>query len=235
MATEQEVKNWYNQRHIKTKEKSWRPLQAYSPILSYFKTEPGKKLLDIGCGTGFLLKAAADKGLDTYGVDISEEGVKIAQKSSPGSKIIVGKGEDLKFEDDFFDYVTCIGVLEHFMDIEKGIKEMRRVVKKNGTLCIVIPNINFLYWKFKKNKGTEQMDISETLMSLEQWRDKFTKEGLEVLKIDQDNWYFKEPLDLSPLSLRKILRAGKKIIYKFVWLFVPLRYTYQFVFILRKN
>ena len=235
MATAEEIKSWYNQRHLDTKEKSWRIPEAYKLILTYFKTEPGKKFLDIGCATGYLLKAAAEKGLETYGVDISDEGLKIAQKSSPTSKLAVCPGENLIFENNFFDYVTCIGVLEHFVDIEKGIKEMKRVVKKDGTVCIVVPNSNFIYWKFRKNKGTEQLDISEALMSLEEWRDKLTNEGLEVVKITKDDWYLKEPIELSPFTLRKFFRAFKKIIYKFIWLFIPIRYTYQFVFVLKKN
>lgn len=238
MATEQEVKNWYNERHIRTKEHSWRPFEAYLLILDYFKEfgiKTGQKILDIGYGSGYFLKAAANAGLNTYGVDISEEGMKIAQKTSPNSKLFVGKGEDLKFEDNFFDHVACIGVLEHFMDIEKGIKEMKRVIKPGGTLLILVPNSKFLYWKIMHMKGTEQQDISEALMSLEQWRDKFTKEGLEVLKIDQDNWFLKEPIIFSPLSISVILKAIRKIIYKFIWIFVPKRYTYQFIFILKKN
>lgn len=238
MSTEQEIKNWYNERHIRTKEHSWRPFQAYLLILDYFKEfgiKPGQKILDIGYGSGYFLKAAAQADLDTYGVDISEEGMKIAQKTSPNSKLFIGKGEDLKFEDNFFDHVSCIGVLEHFMDIEKGIKEMKRVIKPGGTLLILVPNINFLYWKFRSNKGTEQQDISEALMSLGQWRDKFTKEGLEVLKIDKDDWFFREPIAFSPFSLPVLLKAAKKILYKTIWAFVPLEYTYQFVFILRKN
>jgi ubiquinone/menaquinone biosynthesis C-methylase UbiE len=235
MTTKQEVKNWYNERHIRTKEKSWRIPDAYKLVLTYFKTEPGKKFLDIGFGTGYLLKAAAEKGLETYGIDPSEEGAKIAQRNSPTSKIFVGFGEDLKFDSNFFDYVTCIGVLEHFLDIDKGLNEIRRVIKKDGTACIVVPNIDFIYWKFKKNKGTEQTDISETLMSLDGWRDRFIKQGFEVLGITKDDWYLKEPIDIKPFSFKKVMRAIKKLIYKFIWLFVPIKYTYQFVFILKKK
>src|SRR3989344_769736 len=237
-ATEQEIKQWYNERHIRTKEHSWRLPEAYSLILDYFKEfciKPGQKILDIGYGSGYFLKAADEAGLDTYGIDISEEGMKIAQKSSPNSKLYVGKGEDLPFEDNFFDHVACIGVLEHFMDIEKGIKEMKRVIKPGGTLLILVPNINFIYWKFQKSKGTEQKDISEALMSLEQWRDKFIKEGLEVIKIDKDDWFSKEPIVFTPFSLPVLLRGIKRMIYKVIWVFVPLRYTYQFIYILKKN
>lgn len=232
MTEENEVKDWYNKRHIADGVKAWRPFESYPIFLDYLGAKPGKKTLDVGCGTGHLLKAADQRELETYGVDISEEGVKIAQKVSPNSKIIVGKGEELSFPNDFFDYVTCIGALEHFLDIGKGIQEMKRVAKAKALFCIVVPNSNFLYWKVKEKAGTEQRDISETLLTLEQWRDKFNKEGLEILKTYQDRWFVKEPIRFSSGN---ILKAIKKIVYKAVWLFLPLNYTYQFIFILKKN
>ena len=160
MVNEREIMDWYNQRHSTKGEDSWRPYKAYPIFLNYLKVKPGGKLLDVGCGTGYLLKAANQGGLETYGVDISNEGVKIAQKVSPNSKISVGRGEELKFPDNFFDYVTCLGALEHFLSVENGIREMVRVAKNGALLCVVVPNIDYLFWKFKKGKGTEQQDIN---------------------------------------------------------------------------
>ena len=219
MVNEKEIKDWYNQRYDAEAEDAWRPYRAYPVFLDCLDVKSGGKLLDVGCGTGYLLKAADQRGLETYGVDIAAEGVKIARKISPNSKIIMGKGEDLNFPDKFFDYVTCLGVLEHFLDIEKGIKEMVRVSKNEALFCIMVPNINFLFWKIKRGKGTEQQDINENLLSLKQWKDLFIRGGLEVLKVYQDRWF---------------MRKGN-IFLKLVWGVLPLNYTYQFVFILKKK
>ncbi len=219
MVNEKKIKDWYNQRHSTKGKDAWRPYKAYPIFLDYLDVKSGRKLLDVGCGTGYLLKAANQKGLETYGVDISIEGVKIAKRISPNSKIIVGKGEDLNFPDKFFDYVTCLGSLEHFLDIEKGIKEIVRVSKNEALFCIMVPNINFLFWKIRKAKGTEQQDINENLLSLKQWKNLFIQEGLEILKIYQDRWLMKKT----------------NIFFKLVWGVLPLNYTYQFIFILRKK
>ncbi|MCJ7508538.1 MAG: class I SAM-dependent methyltransferase [candidate division Zixibacteria bacterium] len=144
MVSEREIKAWYDQRHLSSGENTWRPFEAYPIFLDYLDVKAGRKLLDIGCGTGYLLRAAHQKGLQTYGVDISSEGVRIAKKVSPDSQIIIGKGEDLRFPEDSFDYITCTGSLEHFLDMKKSIKEMIRVGKKDALFCIVVPNINFL-------------------------------------------------------------------------------------------
>ena len=97
MVSEKEIKDWYNQRHLIKGKNAWRPYEAYPRFLDYLNVKPRKKLLDIGCGTGYLLKDADKRGLKTYGVDISDEAAKIAREVTPNSKIIRGKGENLKF------------------------------------------------------------------------------------------------------------------------------------------
>jgi len=209
MTTQKNIKDWYNDRHHTMGNKSWRPYKAYPIFLDYLQVEPGKTLLDIGSGTGYLLKNADQRGLRTYGIDISSEGTILAKKNSPNSEISVGSGEDIKYSDNFFDFVTCIGVLEHFLNIKKGISEMKRVTVDGGRLCIVVPNKNFILWKLRQNKGTHQQDINEQLFSLREWSQLFKEAGLSIKKISQDRWKFKG-----------------------VWL--PLKYTYQFIFILDK-
>ena len=232
MINYKEIKNWYNQRHRSLGENAWRPYEAYPIFIDYLNIKPGRKLLDVGCGTGYLLKVAEQMRLETYGIDISNEGVKIAKKVSPNSKIIVGKGEALNFPDNIFDYVTCLGALEHFIDMRKGVQEMIRVGKDQAIFSIVVPNINFLFWKIRRTKGTKQQDINENLLSLKQWKNIFTQEGFEILKIYQDRYFMKK---INIFSSKNPLGIIKRIIYKLVWIFLPLNYTYQFIFIMRKK
>ena len=226
------IKQWYNKRHQQLGENAWRPYRAYFLIFEYFSVKPGRKLLDIGCGTGYFLKLAHKKGLDTYGVDISEEGIKIAKRISPNSNITLASGENLPFPDNYFDYITCLGALEHFLDMEKGIKEMVRVAKPEARFCIIVPNKNFIYWKLTRKKGTEQQEINEQLLSLNEWKNLFEKGGLKIEKIYQDKWHmYKINIfnSLNPLSIIKSL------ILKLTWMVLPLYYTYQFVFICKKK
>jgi ubiquinone/menaquinone biosynthesis C-methylase UbiE len=166
MANEKEIKAWYNQKHCSQGKNTWRPLESYSIFLDYLNVKSGKKLLDIGCGTGYLLKTAAQNELQTYGIDISAQGVAIAREVSPRSKIVIGQGENLPFPDHFFDHVVCLGALEHFINMRKGIREIIRVGKQDASFCILVPNSGYLYWKLKGSYGTEQQQIIEHLLSI---------------------------------------------------------------------
>ena len=92
-------------------------------------------LLDIGAGTGDFLFTAKQNGWETIGVEPSEKAKGIA----------IGKG--IKFSDSTqdleshsFDVITMWHVLEHIPNLEIQIKELKRLVKPNGTIIIAVPN-----------------------------------------------------------------------------------------------
>jgi len=232
MVTEAEIKNWYNNRHRSLGEDAWRSVDAYPVFLDHLGVEPGRSLLDVGCGTGYLLKVADERGLETHGVDISEEGVEIAKTTSPNSGILLGKGEDLPFPDNSFDYVICLGALKHFLDLDKGIREMMRVAKQDASFCIVVPNSRFLLWKIRGNRGTEQQDINENLMSLKEWTSIFEKQGLQILEVRKDKLTATKS---RGSALPKGLQIIGALVQKLIWTLLPLNLTYQFIFIMRKS
>lgn len=232
MATEQKIIDWYNNRHLTKGQDAWRPEYAYSIFLDYLAPEEGRTLLDIGCGTGYLLKQASKRKIKTFGIDISPEAVKIARRVSPDSEITTATGEHIPFPDGKFDYVCCIGALEHFLSIRGGLQEMKRVTKKDARFCIVVPNRNYLFWKFKKEKGTEQLDINEHLLSLDEWKNIFKDEGLKISNIYQDKWLSKK---ISIFNSANLLKVARNAFVKSLGLLIPLPFAYQFIFTLEKK
>lgn len=231
MSKEQKISNWYNRLYSDKGINAMRPQEAYFVFLNYLHAQPGRKLLDIGCGTGHLLAVASQKELKTFGIDIAEEAVKIAKEISPTSFIRVGRAEELKFDSEEFDYITCLGSLEHFMDMKKSLSEMKRVTTRDALFCIMVPNLNYLFWRVIGRFGTSQQAVLERLLSLKQWHDFFAENGFEIVNIHRDTWYSK--MNLFPL--KNFLDILKMVIYKYVFPLLPLNYTYQFVFILRKS
>ena len=98
--------------------------------------------LDIACGTGQIARPMAKKMNYVYGVDISMGMVQNAEQLSKKNSIenisfARCDAENLPFNDNTFNFVSCSGALHAFPDTEKALKEMQRVLKKNGTLAIM--------------------------------------------------------------------------------------------------
>ena len=81
------------------------------------------KTLDVGCGTGI----SSSLFLDVMGIDPSEE--LLSQNPYPHTQ---GKAEDLPFKDKEFENVIAVTSIHNFDDVEKGLREMKRVGKQFG-------------------------------------------------------------------------------------------------------
>jgi SAM-dependent methyltransferase len=99
--------------------------------------------LDAGCGTGYGLEILAEAGAGPLtGVDLSEDALAAAQERAArsGAELAQGDLQDLDFPDDSFDVVVCFETIEHLESPERGIAELRRVIRSGGTLLISSPN-----------------------------------------------------------------------------------------------
>lgn len=98
-----------------------------------------KSLLDIGCGRGYWLnKVAENTSLNLTGCDLYDN-VKLDK-----GKYIKANIENLPFEDNEFDIVTCHHTIEHVRNLDKAISELKRVAKKQ--LIIVTPCQRYFYY-----------------------------------------------------------------------------------------
>lgn len=125
-------------------------------MVDKYNLKPGDKILDIGCGKGFMLYDFTKlmPGLEVYGIDISEYALNNA-KEEIKSNLILGNCTELPFEDKYFDYVYSINTFHNLYnyELEKAISEMNRVSKNNNQyICVESyrneeEKANLLYWQ----------------------------------------------------------------------------------------
>jgi 2-polyprenyl-6-hydroxyphenyl methylase/3-demethylubiquinone-9 3-methyltransferase len=112
------------------------------------KLNPGCKLLDLGCGAGFLTNVLAQEGYQVTGVDISASSLNVARNedATQGVDYLQGDVHELPFADESFDAVSALDLLEHVGEPKQVIKEAARVLKPGGLFFFHTFNRNFLSW-----------------------------------------------------------------------------------------
>lgn len=119
----------------------------YPALVDKLSSLSYEKILDLGCGTGAVLKLITDKNkhAQAYGLDISENMLKQAeQKLNDKAMLSLGDAEHLPFENDFFDVVYCNDSFHHYPSPKAALSEVQRVLKESGTFIICdtwIPSI----------------------------------------------------------------------------------------------
>jgi 2-polyprenyl-3-methyl-5-hydroxy-6-metoxy-1,4-benzoquinol methylase len=105
------------------------------------------KILDIGAGSGSFLAFMKTLGWDPYGVDVSSKAVERAR--ALGLRMFQGEVSDASFPDRFFDVITLRSVLEHVHHPVETLHEVHRILRDQGIVYIVVPNIASLnFWFF---------------------------------------------------------------------------------------
>ena len=101
------------------------------------------RILDVGCGTGANLELLGRFG-EAEGVDVSEDALAFCRARGL-ENVRHGEAEKLPYEDGTFDLVTALDVVEHLDDDVAGLREMRRVLRKNGRALLFVPAFMFLW------------------------------------------------------------------------------------------
>lgn len=110
-----------------------RPL--YARLLEVAAPRPSERLLDIGAGSGTVVAQAVARGAGALGIDASNAMALIAVTKVSG-RFVVGRAEWLPFADGSFDIVTTSLSLHHWESAEAGLRELARVLQRDGRLII---------------------------------------------------------------------------------------------------
>jgi ubiquinone/menaquinone biosynthesis C-methylase UbiE len=133
--------------------------------LSAALQQPGKTVLDVGCGTGYGTAILAEHAQQIVGIDYSSSAVRFARRRYPKVDFRVMNAEQLHFAEASFDFVFSSENLEHLHDQAAHLKEVRRVLKPGGLCFIATPNPEAfagqkpIPWHTKENTYLELVDL----------------------------------------------------------------------------
>ncbi|MFH0978865.1 MAG: methyltransferase domain-containing protein [Candidatus Woesearchaeota archaeon] len=117
-------------------------IKATNKILSLIdKYKVNKnRMLEIGVGTGELIKKTEPMFKEAYGIDLSKNMVGVARNKVKKAHLLVGDAEHLMFKAESFDFVVSMDILEHVGDPLKVMNEVIRVLKNRGLAFLSTPN-----------------------------------------------------------------------------------------------
>lgn len=145
-------------------------------------------ILDLGCGDGFFAKTVWGKGKIDIGLDLPNERTKKIEKSQIYKKIAYFNGVNIPFRENFFQTIVSNCVLEHVEKLPELLKEINRVLKKDGYFLTGVMCDKWEEYLFgakifgeKYQKFMRKKQDHKNLFSLEKWRKIFKKSGFQII------------------------------------------------------
>ncbi|KGK86065.1 class I SAM-dependent methyltransferase [Clostridium sp. HMP27] len=179
-------KNMQNLWQSLHKQNKFRPKYPSEIVVQFifrnFNRDSKTKVLDLGCGAGRHVYFMANENIDTYGTDISRDGIEytemILKQHQLNSNLKVASVDNIPFEDNYFDGILCYGVLYYcsIKEINDSAKEIFRVLKPNGKALIVVRNTD----DYRYGKGKE---IDKNTFLIEEKNNKkcaFNENGMKM-------------------------------------------------------
>jgi len=147
----------------------WDRHEAILEMVAESKLPLGAKILDVGCGPGWLAVDLAKRGYRGVGVDAAAAMIRHCKLRAAHDRDLdlwsysLGDVEALPFQDGSFDAAICAGVIDYLPNDTKLLREVRRVLKPNGRFILCVTNkygytvslSSLLYW-MKKIPGVIQ-------------------------------------------------------------------------------
>ena len=156
--------------------------------ISQLDIKKDSNFLDLGCGTGWAVCYVANQlnysghfaGIDISGGMIDKATVKA--KGYNNISFIKASTENLPFDNDYFDNIICTNSFHHYLNPDKVITEIFRVLKANGKICILDITLDDFFVKWINQKLKEKEEAHVSFYSSLAYKDFFSKHGLRHIK-----------------------------------------------------
>jgi len=112
--------------------------RATERLLDAARVDPGRRMLDVATGPGYVAAAAAARGATATGLDVAEEMVELAARLHPQAGFVLGDAERLPFEDSSFDAAVASFAILHLGRPERAAAELARVLTSGGRVAVSV-------------------------------------------------------------------------------------------------
>jgi ubiquinone/menaquinone biosynthesis C-methylase UbiE len=120
----------------------WIINQRFRLVLPMLPTQPVRRLLEAGYGSGIFLPVLRERCDELHGIDIHDRHGEVGERLREfgvDARLYSGSIEALPFPDNHFDCIVALSCLEFVEDIERGSRELHRVLQPGGSLVFVTP------------------------------------------------------------------------------------------------
>ena len=146
IATKKDIEEGYDA----VAEKMFVSKDFYSEVLDTVRWWHGD-VLEAGVGQGPVLEIIKKRGgralTSLTGLDISAKLLELARTRIPEVKLVKGEIEKMPFSDASFDFVVMVDVFQYLLDFDKGLQEVRRVLRPQGVFVVSVPNKKWILFK----------------------------------------------------------------------------------------
>jgi ubiquinone/menaquinone biosynthesis C-methylase UbiE len=163
-------------------------------IRKYFEDRKNLNILDVGCGTGALLRELNQYG-KVQGLDFSPRAVSFCKERGL-LNVEQGSATDIRYENNTFDLVLALDILEHIDDDKKAMAEIHRVLKPGGVAIIFVPTFMFL-WGI-----TDKLSQHFRRYTLRELRTKTSQVGFSTIRASYFNTFLFLPIALLRIFVR---------------------------------
>ncbi len=159
-------------------------LREASLLTDYLDPKNNERILDVGCGAGYLTHRIAKRCASIAGVDINISPVRIGLRhfADGRCRFLVCAGEALPFAPGSFDKVISICALEHFNSDVAGLREMNRVLKPGHVLAISVDSLSSPYIAAEDRRNHAQTHAVNNFYKLDTLKARLAEAGFELLE-----------------------------------------------------
>jgi SAM-dependent methyltransferase len=134
-----EEREYFDQEHFEPYSGKVRYVRALARLLARYGV-PAGRVLDVGSGFGFFLRALEEAGYEPYGLEVSEYARDRAREYTSAPIVTQTAESEFPFDENYFDAVTMFDVIEHVADYRSMLAECKRTLRPGGRILIATPS-----------------------------------------------------------------------------------------------